>query len=73
VAKLAGLPEEVLKNAKHVSEEFEEVMNGIDMEQQRKVFELSNKSAKQSVENIMQLVESGDLEQLRGLWDELRS
>jgi DNA mismatch repair ATPase MutS len=73
VAKLAGLPEEVLKNAKHVSEEFEEVMNGIDMEQQRKVFELSDKSAKQSVENIMQLVESGDLEQLRGLWDELRS
>jgi DNA mismatch repair ATPase MutS len=73
VAKLAGLPEEVLENAKHVSEEFEEVMNGIDMEQQRKVFELSDKSAKQSVENIMQLVKSGDLEQLRGLWDELRS
>ena len=73
MAKLAGLPEEVLKNAKRVSEEFEEEMNGVGMEQQRKVFELSDETAKQSVESIMQLVESGDLEQLRSLWDEFRN
>merc|ERR1712238_61041 len=53
VAKLAGLPEEVLANAKRVSTEFEYVMNGDDGEGKSTVtaLELSDDDAKSQLLN----------------------
>jgi DNA mismatch repair ATPase MutS len=70
---LAGLPEEVLKTAKRVSEEFEEEMAATDLEHHREVAHIDDGNAKQCVEKIMHLLETGDYDQLLGIWDELNN
>ena len=74
VAKLAGLPEEVLANAKRVSTEFEYVMNGDDGEGKSTVTapELSDDDAKSQLLNIRQLIANKQYDDVVTAWNDLK-
>ncbi|KAG7354599.1 DNA mismatch repair protein MutS [Nitzschia inconspicua] len=71
VAKLAGLPDEVLQNAKRVSQEFEEEMNGREPVHNT-IINMSDEEAEAKVANLLQLVEAGDVQSLSAVWNELQ-
>ncbi|KAG7351489.1 DNA mismatch repair protein MutS [Nitzschia inconspicua] len=71
VAKLAGLPDEVLRNAKRVSQEFEEEMNGKEPVY-KTIINMSDEEAEAKVANLLQLVEAGDVQSLSAVWNELQ-
>jgi DNA mismatch repair ATPase MutS len=73
VAQLAGLPEEVLANAKNVSEEFEEEMNGTGCKVNKRIEQLSDKNASEYVQTLKGMLETRDMTNLRGLWEQLQS
>merc|ERR1711957_366698 len=71
VARLAGLPDDVLQRAKRVSSQFEAEMDGESSNQQHKII---SSSAKTSVDEISKLF-SGDAvdgEGLKRLWASLQ-
>jgi len=70
VAKLAGLPNEVLTNAKRVSAEFEEEMNGAGTVPE---LHLSEKEVKDRVQDIKTSIVYGDYDDLLLLWHKARS
>lgn len=72
VAKLAGLPDEVLANAKRVSHEFEEEMNGGDSSASSNFMDMSDEEAKAYAQTLLQLLEAGDSESIRDLWAKLK-
>ena len=67
VAKLAGLPEEVLTNAKRVSSEFEDEMNGVggDKAKEDEASEITSK--------IQDLIASGKYDQVLEMWKDART
>ena len=69
VARLAGLPEEVLVNAKRISSDFEVEMNSD--ENQSKA--LTAKTAHVLKGNVLDFLERGDWEQMQALWEKLRN
>jgi DNA mismatch repair ATPase MutS len=74
VAKLAGLPDEVLANAKRVSLEFEEEMNENELiPRHSSIQRMSDEEAKVHVENLKKILEGGDSGQLFSLWEQLRT
>lgn len=75
VAKLAGLPDEVLANAKRVSEEFEDEMNGVgsDAEVGTAVgSQVSDEEAKDHLENIRQLIACQKYDDVLSLWKTIK-
>ena len=66
VARLAGLPDEVLSKAKLVSTEFEREMN------QGRQKEINPSTAVESKDLIMKKLQEGDLESLRNIWQSLQ-
>jgi DNA mismatch repair protein MSH6 len=69
VARLASLPQEVLVNAKRVSEEFEEEMNNRHQKQPS----ISPESAIDYKEKILDAINVGDWERLQALHNELEN
>jgi DNA mismatch repair protein MSH6 len=67
VAKLAGLPEEVLSNAKRISSEFEEEMNGVAKEQK-----LTARTARDQRDAIQSAINSGNWDEVSRLWQALQ-
>jgi DNA mismatch repair protein MSH6 len=75
VAKLAGLPDEVLANAKRVSEEFEDEMNGVgsDAEVGTAVGpKVSDEEAKYHLENIRQLIACQKYDDILSVWKTIK-
>lgn len=75
VAKLAGLPDEVLANAKRVSEEFEDEMNGVgsDTEVGTAVgTHVSNVEANNHLENIRQLIACQKYDDVLNVWKTIK-
>jgi DNA mismatch repair ATPase MutS len=73
VAKLAGLPDEVLANAKRVSHEFEEEMNGLESNPRHMgIQRMSDEEAKEHVEALKIILEREDSDKLHSLWEQLR-
>ncbi|KAL3902271.1 MAG: hypothetical protein SGARI_005925 [Bacillariaceae sp.] len=70
VAKLAGLPQEVLTNAKKASEAFEEEMNGAESET---LARMDDHDAKAHVEKMMACLQDGNASDLQDLWQQLQS
>jgi DNA mismatch repair protein MSH6 len=66
VAKLAGLPEEVLANAKRVSAEFEDEMNGVGGDR------VSEEEAEELANKIQNLITSEQYDDVLELWKETR-
>jgi len=62
VAKLAGLPEEVLANAKRVSADFEDEMNGVGGSGG------TEEEAEESVQTILNLIGSGKYDDVLRVW-----
>jgi DNA mismatch repair protein MSH6 len=75
VAKLAGLPDEVLANAKRVSHEFEEEMNATEsiIPRHSGIGRMNDEEAKLHVEKLKKMLEGGDSDQLFALWEQLQS
>jgi len=69
VAKLAGLPEEVLANAKRVSAEFEEEMNGASNGSE---LQWSEDEAKDRVQNILESIGTENYNDLMRLWESVQ-
>eukprot|EP00535_Pseudo-nitzschia_heimii_P013721 CAMPEP_0197199026 /NCGR_PEP_ID=MMETSP1423-20130617/33673_1 /TAXON_ID=476441 /ORGANISM="Pseudo-nitzschia heimii, Strain UNC1101" /LENGTH=1530 /DNA_ID=CAMNT_0042652877 /DNA_START=120 /DNA_END=4712 /DNA_ORIENTATION=- len=67
VAKLAGLPEEVLANAKRVSAEFENEMNGVGGN------EVTEGEAKELTVKIQNMIQSENYDEVLKLWNDARS
>ncbi len=67
VAKLAGLPEEVLANAKRVSTEFEDEMNGAGGNN------ASEEEASQLTAKIQNLIDSEKYEDVLQMWKDART
>lgn len=65
VARLAGLPEDVLSNAKRISSEFEEEMNGTA----HRV--VTARSAPSQRDQIVNAIKAGDVVEASRLWDTL--
>jgi DNA mismatch repair protein MSH6 len=63
VARLAGLPEEVLADAKKISASFEAELNGAD--------DADNNPSTYS-EKIVEAIQKGDFEEAENLWRELQ-
>jgi DNA mismatch repair protein MSH6 len=73
VAKLAGLPDEVLENAKRVSHEFEEEMNEKEsISCPRVIQRMSDEEAKEHVERLKRILNSGDSGKLLAFWKQLQ-
>jgi len=68
VARLAGLPEDVLSNAKRISCEFEQEMNN-DGTEHRVV---TARSAPSQRDRIAEAFKAGDMDELSRLWDSLK-
>lgn len=76
VAKLAGLPDEVLANAKRVSEEFEDEMNGVgsDTEVGTAVGpHVSDEEANIHLENIRQLIACQQFDDVLSVWKTIQT
>ena len=71
VAKLASLPQQVLVNAKRVSEEFEEEMK--TRNHQETSTSCVNQERAGYEQKIMDAINSGDLVGLEKLWKELNN
>ena len=67
VAKLAGLPEEVLANAKRVSSEFEDEMNGVGGDKAKE------EEASEITAKIQNLIASEQYDQVLQLWKDART
>jgi DNA mismatch repair protein MSH6 len=74
VAKLAGLPEEVLINAKKASEEFEEEMSAVESNKIRSIAQMSDEDASAQVQKLMAYLSNGnDIDgALQNLWHQLQ-
>ena len=73
VARLASLPQEVLKNAKEASTKFEEemTMNG-GSGSSAGLIENQTNSASDIKQAIIDAIESGNLERVKELWNQLQ-
>jgi DNA mismatch repair protein MSH6 len=67
VARLAGLPDEVLVKAKRISSEFEEELTG-----HGRVRAITARSAPTQRDRIMEAIDNGDWERLADLWRSLQ-
>ena len=72
VAKLASLPQQVLVNAKRVSEEFEEEMKSRNNQEAASINSVNQERAGYE-QKIMDAINSGDLVGLEKLWKELNN
>jgi DNA mismatch repair ATPase MutS len=73
VAKLAGLPDEVLSNAKKVSHEFEAEMTATGSTVQNSVISaMSDEEATAQVQTLLQLLEDGNFGGLQTVWEQLQ-
>ena len=74
VARLASLPQEVLKNAKEASTKFEEemTMNNGGGGSSTGLIENQTNSASDMKQAILDAIESGNLERVKELWNQLQ-
>ena len=68
VAKMAGLPDDVLVTAKRISAEFERQMNGDDSGRKT----LTARTASDLKEKVLENLEQSEWEKLEMLWRSLR-
>ncbi|KAL3919529.1 MAG: hypothetical protein SGILL_003708, partial [Bacillariaceae sp.] len=75
VAKLAGLPEEVLTNAKRASEEFEEEMNVVESDELQGLVQMSEEDAHAQVQKLMASIHGDGVDDgdLQNLWQQLQA
>lgn len=72
VARLAGLPDSAVQNAKSFSEAFEEEMNGADGQLGATRVFLDPEEANDFMRDVMQSIEDGNSDKLGALWNQLK-
>lgn len=70
MAKLAGLPDEVLTNAKRASKEFEEEINGVGANQ---IDRMTEERSSDYLEDILTMVENMEDSNLLARWEQLQT